>query len=52
MQTNRKSGMITMDDALFLLYSSGKISKENLIEYAQDQDAMILKTGDRASERE
>ncbi len=44
MQTNRKSGMVTMDDALFLLYSSGRISKENLIEYAQDQDAMVLKT--------
>ena len=50
MQTNRKSGMITMDDALLQLYTSGKISEETVIEYAQDQDAMAMKTGGRQTE--
>ena len=51
MQTNRKSGMVTMDDALFQLYSAGTISRDNLIDYAQDQDAMILKTGGQPAEQ-
>lgn len=40
MQTNRKAGMITMDEAIALLYKEGKISKEDAIEFAQDVDGM------------
>ena len=36
MQTNKKLGMQTMDDALYELYSLGTISKETALEYAQD----------------
>lgn len=50
MQTNRKAGMITMDDALMQLFESGTISKENTIEYAQDQDAMMAKLGVKPEE--
>lgn len=35
-QTSRKEGMKTMDDALIDLYMQGKISPENAINYAQD----------------
>ena len=35
-QTSRKEGMRTMDDALIDLYMQGKISPENAINYAQD----------------
>lgn len=42
MQTNRKMGMITMDDALAQLYNEYKIDKEMAIQYAQDPE--ILKT--------
>ncbi len=35
-QTNRKQGMITMDDAILDLYSLGEISKDNAMNYAQD----------------
>ncbi|MDO4540500.1 MAG: type IV pilus twitching motility protein PilT [Syntrophomonadaceae bacterium] len=37
MQTNRKMGMITMDDCLLELYNSGRISYENTMSFAQDQ---------------
>ena len=40
MQTNRKLGMITMDDALLELYRAGDISLENAINYAQDPVAL------------
>ncbi len=36
MQTNRKAGMITMDDAIFELYSEHKISGETALNFAQD----------------
>ncbi|NCB73211.1 MAG: type IV pilus twitching motility protein PilT [Clostridia bacterium] len=40
MQTSVKMGMKTMDDALFDLYTSGVISYENAINYAQDRAAL------------
>ncbi len=40
MQTNRKMGMITMDEAISQLYHAGKIAKDMAIQFAQDQDAM------------
>ena len=43
MQTNRKMGMITMDEAISQLYSAGKISKDMAIQFAQDPDAMANK---------
>lgn len=45
MQTNRKSGMITMDDALFDLYHNGKISKETALTFAQDYSYLSRKIG-------
>ncbi len=45
MQTNRKAGMITMDEAIAQLYQQGKISKEDAIEFAQDVEGMELKLG-------
>lgn len=42
-QTNRKMGMQTMDDAIFELYNSGKIGKEQAISYAQDVATMERK---------
>lgn len=43
MQTNRKLGMITMDDSIQQLYFEGKISKETAIQFAVDPDAMEMK---------
>lgn len=43
MQTNKKIGMQTMDDALLALYMSRQISKDNCIKYAQDPDSMRTK---------
>ena len=43
MQTNRKIGMITMDDAILQLYYDGKIDRELAIQFAQDVDAMEQK---------
>lgn len=40
MQTNRKLGMITMDEAIVQLYTNGLISKEMAIQFAQDSDGM------------
>jgi twitching motility protein PilT len=40
MQTNRKMGMMTMDDAIVQLYYDGKIDRENAIQFAQDPDGM------------
>ncbi len=45
MQTNRKAGMITMDEAIAQLYSQGKISRDDAIEFAQDVEGMQLKLG-------
>ncbi len=40
MQTNRKLGMITMDDAITQLFYEGKIDREMAIQFAQDPDGM------------
>lgn len=40
MQTNRKMGMITMDEAITQLFYEGKISREMAVQFAQDPDAM------------
>ena len=40
MQTNRKAGMIAMDEAIVQLYSEGKIDREMAIQFAQDPDGM------------
>lgn len=45
MQTSRKLGMITMDEAITQLYYSGKISKADAIEFAQDVEGMEMKLG-------
>ncbi len=42
-QTNRKMGMMTMDEALSQLYYTGRISREMAIQFAQDPDAMEIK---------
>ena len=42
-QTNRKLGMITMDEALTQLYFTGKITKDDAIEFAQDVEGMESK---------
>lgn len=43
MQTNRKMGMITMDEAITQLYNTGNISKDLAIQFAQEPDAMANK---------
>ena len=40
MQTYRKQGMITMDDAILDLYRAGKIDRENTLQFAQDPETM------------
>ena len=45
MQTNRKLGMITMDEAISQLYYSGRITREDAIEFAQDVEGMEIKLG-------
>ena len=40
MQTNRKMGMIAMDDAIAQLFYEGKIDREMAVQYAQDPDGM------------
>ncbi|MCH5271823.1 MAG: type IV pilus twitching motility protein PilT [Lachnospiraceae bacterium] len=40
MQTNRKLGMITMDEAIQQLYYNGRISRDMAIQFAQDPDGM------------
>lgn len=47
MQTNRKLGMITMDEALLKLYQDGEINVEQAIQFSQNQDVMMNKTGFR-----
>ena len=39
-QTNRKSGMQTMDDALYDLYAAGQITPEYALQYAQDRQTL------------
>ena len=43
MQTNRKAGMVTMDDSLFELYSARKISGETALTFAQDYQYLARK---------
>ena len=43
MQTNKKLGMQTMDDALYDLYTRGVIAQETALEYAQDYAALKKK---------
>ena len=43
MQTNRKLGMITMDEAILQLFQSGVITREMAIQFAQDPDGMLHK---------
>ena len=43
MQTNRKIGMMTMDDAIGQLYLAGKIDREQALIFAHDPDAMAQK---------
>ncbi len=40
MQTYRKQGMITMDDAILDLYRAQKITREVAVQFAQDPDTM------------
>jgi twitching motility protein PilT len=40
MQTNRKMGMITMDDCIQQIYFANRISKETAVQFAVDPDAM------------
>ena len=44
-QTSRKNGMITMDDAIHELYTSGQITKDTAVSYAQDPVVMARKCG-------
>lgn len=43
MQTNRKAGMMTMDDALVQLFNEYKIDREMAIQFAQDAESMKTK---------
>ena len=43
MQTNRKLGMLTMDDAITQLYYDGKISRDQAVLFAVDPDGMERK---------
>ncbi len=40
MQTNRKMGMVTMDESITQLYYEGKIDREMAIQFAVDPDGM------------
>lgn len=40
MQTNRKMGMITMDESIVQLYFEGKIDREMAVQFAVDPDGM------------
>lgn len=41
MQTNRKAGMVTMDDSLLELVQEQKISRESAVAFAQDRNALL-----------
>ena len=43
MQTNRKMGMMTMDDAIVQLYFDGVITRDMAIQYAQAPENMYEK---------
>lgn len=42
-QTSRKVGMITMDDAIMQLFYEGKIDRENAVQFSQDPVSMEMK---------
>lgn len=42
-QTSRRLGMITMDDALVELYMKGKINRDEALNFAQDKNTMQTK---------
>ena len=42
-QTNRKDGMITMDDAIYDLYQRGLVTRDDAITFAQDSAFMMRK---------
>jgi twitching motility protein PilT len=44
-QTGRKLGMITMDDAIALLFERGEIEMETALLYARDRAALEKKLG-------
>ena len=43
MQTNRKAGMITMDEAILQLFYENVITREMAVQFAADPEAMALK---------
>ena len=43
MQTNRRLGMISMDDAIVQLYREGKITREMAAAFAQEPDTIESK---------
>jgi len=43
MQTNRKMGMITMDEAILQLYAGGQIDEEMAIQFSEDPETMSMK---------
>ena len=45
MQTNRRLGMMTMDESIYSCYESGLISREHALQFSQDPDAMAVKLG-------
>ena len=45
MQTSRKDGMVTMDDALYELCMKNRITAETAITYSQDYAYMMRKLG-------
>lgn len=45
MQTNRKLGMITMDETIAQLYMNGQITQEMAVQFAQDSDGIKNKLG-------
>ncbi len=44
MQTNRKLGMITMDEAIVQLYFEGKIDREQAIQFARIRTAWKIRS--------
>ena len=45
MQTNRKEGMVTMDDALYELCMRNRITSDTALDYSQDFQYMQRKLG-------
>lgn len=45
MQTGRKLGMVTMDEAIRQLYEAGRIDRDAAVQYAQDPELMNTRLG-------